>query len=89
LIGIGRLSGNETSTLWSPNKSGTWSQPTGREHELSRAGTTLRPELSRSGLLSSMKGKFFRKIGRDRYGNQCKKSAYMGKEEVWERNWLI
>jgi hypothetical protein len=40
----------------------------------SRAGTTLRPELARSGLLNSMKGKFFRKIG-DRYGKQCKKSV--------------
>jgi hypothetical protein len=38
-------------------------------------------------------GKFFRKIGGDRYGKQCKKSAYIGKEEVWRgigrfRNWL-
>jgi hypothetical protein len=55
----------------------------------SRAGTALRPELARSGLLNSMTGKFFRKIEGDRYGKQCKKSAYMGKEEVLERNWLI
>jgi hypothetical protein len=54
-----------------------------------RAGTALRPELARSGLLYSMMGKFFRKIGRDRDGKHCKKSVYMGKEEVWERNWLI
>jgi hypothetical protein len=54
----------------------------------SRAGITLRPELARSGLLNSMMGKFFRKIG-DRYGKQCKKPVYVGKEEVWERNWLI
>jgi hypothetical protein len=48
-----------------------------------RAGITLRPELARSGLLNSMTGKFFRKIGGDRYGKQCKKSIYVGKEEVW------
>jgi hypothetical protein len=36
-----------------------------------------------------MMGKFLRKIGRDRHGKQCKKSAYMGMEEVQERNWLI
>jgi hypothetical protein len=53
------FSKNETSTLWSPKIPGAWSQPTGREHELSRAGTTLRPELARSGLLNSMKGKVF------------------------------
>jgi hypothetical protein len=56
-----------------------------------RAGITLRPELARSVLLNSMIGKvFLRKIGGDRYGKQCKKSVYMGKEEVWKgRNWLI
>jgi hypothetical protein len=59
LIGTGRLSANETSTLWSPNKSGAWSQHRGREHELSRAGIALRPELARSGLLNSMMGKVF------------------------------
>jgi hypothetical protein len=32
-----------------------------------RAGTALRSELARSGLLNSRQGKFFRKIG-DRYG---------------------
>jgi hypothetical protein len=36
-----------------------------------------------------MMGKSLRKIGRDRHGKQHEKSAYMGKEEVWERNWLI
>jgi hypothetical protein len=50
---------NKTSTLWSPNKSGAWSQPTGREHELPRAGTALRPELAMSGLLNSMMEKVF------------------------------
>jgi hypothetical protein len=40
-------------------KSGALSQKTGREHELSRAGTTLRTELARSGLLNSMMGKVF------------------------------
>jgi hypothetical protein len=39
--------------------------------------------------LTPRQGKFFRKIGGDRHGKQCNKSAYMGKEEVWERNWLI
>jgi hypothetical protein len=34
-------------------------------------------------------GKFFRKIGGDRHDKQCKEAVYMGKEEVWERNWLI
>jgi hypothetical protein len=32
-----------------------------------------------------MMGKFLRKIGRNKQGEQSKKSAYMGKEEVWER----
>jgi hypothetical protein len=32
-----------------------------------------------------MMGKSLRKIGRDKQCEQCKKSAYMGKEEVWER----
>jgi hypothetical protein len=34
-------------------------------------------------------GKFLRKIGRGRQREQCKKSAYMGKEEVRESIWLI
>jgi hypothetical protein len=34
-------------------------------------------------------GNSLRKIGRDRQGKQCQKSAYMGKEEVWERIWFI
>jgi hypothetical protein len=50
-----------------------------------RAGITLRPELARSGLFNSMTGKSLGKIGRDRQHEQCKKSAYMGKEEVQER----
>jgi hypothetical protein len=49
----------------------------------------MRPELARSGWFNTMTGKSLRKIGRDRHGKQCKKSAYMAKEEVWERNWLI
>jgi hypothetical protein len=36
-----------------------------------------------------MTGKSLRKIERNRQGEQCKKSAYMGKEEVWERIWFI
>jgi hypothetical protein len=54
-----------------------------------RSGITLRPELARSGLFNTMTGKSLRKIGRNRHPEQCKKSAYVGKEEVWERNWLI
>jgi hypothetical protein len=46
----------------------------------------MRPELARSGWFNTMAGKFLRKLGRDRHGKQCKKSAFMGKEEVWERN---
>jgi hypothetical protein len=53
-----------------------------------RAGITLRPELARSGWLDTMAGKSLRKIGRDRQGEQHKKSAYMGKEDVQERIWL-
>jgi hypothetical protein len=71
------------------NKPRVWSQPTGREHELPRAGITTRPELARSGWFNIMTGKSLRKIGRDRHGKQCKRSVYMGKEEVRERNWLI
>jgi hypothetical protein len=48
----------------------------------------MRPELARSGLFNTMMGKSLRKIGRDRHGKQCRKSTYMGKEEVRERNWL-
>jgi hypothetical protein len=36
-----------------------------------------------------MMGKSLRKIGRDTQCEQCKKSAYMGKEEVQERIWFI
>jgi hypothetical protein len=61
------------------NKSRAWSQPTGREHELHRAGINVRPELERSGWFNTMMGKSLRKIGRDRHGKQCKKSVYMGK----------
>jgi hypothetical protein len=46
------------------NQLGAWSQPTGREHELPRAGIAMRPELARSGLFNSMTGKFLGKIGR-------------------------
>jgi hypothetical protein len=54
-----------------------------------RSGITLRPELARSGWLDIMMGKFLRKIGRDKQHEQCKKSVYMGKEEVQERIWFI
>jgi hypothetical protein len=36
-----------------------------------------------------MTGKSLRKIGRDWHGKQRKKSAYMGKKEVWERIWFV
>jgi hypothetical protein len=50
LIGTGRLSGNETSTLQSPNKSGAWSQPTGREHELSQCWNLLEARIGKEWL---------------------------------------
>jgi hypothetical protein len=49
----------------------------------------MRPELARSGWFNTMTEKSLRNIGRDKHGKQCKKSVYTGKEEVWERNWLI
>jgi hypothetical protein len=49
----------------------------------------MRPELARSGWFNTMMGKSLRKIGRDRQHEQHRKSAYMGKEEVWERSSLI
>jgi hypothetical protein len=49
----------------------------------------MRPELAGSGLFNSMTGKFRRKIGRDKQREQHKKSAYIGKDEVLERIWLI
>jgi hypothetical protein len=49
LIGTGMLSA----------KGNLHSLVSGREHELSRAGTALRPELARSGLLNYMMGKVF------------------------------
>jgi hypothetical protein len=49
----------------------------------------MRSELARSGWFNTMTGKSLRKIVRDRHGKQCKRSVYMGKEEVWERNLLI
>jgi hypothetical protein len=36
-----------------------------------------------------MTGKSLRKIGRDKKLEQCKKSAYVGKEDVQERIWFI
>jgi hypothetical protein len=46
----------------------------------------VRPELARSGWFNTMMEKSLRKKERDRHGKQCKKSVYIGKEEVWERN---
>jgi hypothetical protein len=71
------------------NKPQAWSHSAGREHELPRAGISMRPELARSGWLDTMMGKSLRKIGRDRQHEQHKKPAYMGKEEVLERIWLV
>jgi hypothetical protein len=50
LIGTGRLSGNETSTLQSPNKSKAWSQPIGREHELSQSWNSLEARIGKEWL---------------------------------------
>jgi hypothetical protein len=36
-----------------------------------------------------MMAKSLWEIGRNRQGEQHKMSVYMGKEEVWERIWLI
>jgi hypothetical protein len=36
-----------------------------------------------------MMGNSLRKVGRNKQCEQLKKSAYMGKEEVWERIWFI
>jgi hypothetical protein len=36
-----------------------------------------------------MMGKSLRKIGRDMQCEQPKKSDYMGKKDVWERNGLV
>jgi hypothetical protein len=49
----------------------------------------MRPELARSGWFNTIMEKSLRKIGRDRQCEQCKKSAYMGKEEVRERIWFV
>jgi hypothetical protein len=59
LIGTGRLSGSKTSTLQSPNKSGAWSQSTGREHELSQSWNCLEARIGRVACLNSMTGKVF------------------------------
>jgi hypothetical protein len=48
LIGTGRLSGN--STLQSPNKSEAWSQPRGREHELSQSWNLLEARIGKEWL---------------------------------------
>jgi hypothetical protein len=63
--------------------------PQGGSMNSPRAGIALRPELARSGLFDTMTGKILRKIGRDKQCEQRKKSAYMGKEEVWERIWFV
>jgi hypothetical protein len=66
------------------NKPWAWSQPTGREHELSQSWNHLEARVGKE-WLDTMMGKSLRKIGRNKQGEQSKKSAYMGKEEVWER----
>jgi hypothetical protein len=50
LTGTGRLSGNKTSTLWLPNKSRAWSQPTGREHELSQSWNHIEARIGKEWL---------------------------------------
>jgi hypothetical protein len=71
-----------------PNKLQAWSQPTRREHELFQSWNHLEARVGKE-WLDTMTGKSLRKIGRDRQPEQCKKSAYMGKEAVWERIWFI
>jgi hypothetical protein len=56
--------------------------PQGGSMSSPTAGIALRPELARSGWFNTMMGKSLRKTGRDKQHEQCKKSAYMGKEEV-------
>jgi hypothetical protein len=50
LIGTGRLSGNETSTLRSPNKSEALSHPRGREHELSQSWNRIEARIGKEWL---------------------------------------
>jgi hypothetical protein len=66
------------------NKPRAWSQPTGREHELSQSWNCLEARAGKE-WLDTMMGRSLRKIARERQCEQRKKSAYMGKEEVWER----
>jgi hypothetical protein len=66
------------------NKLQAWSQPTGREHELSQSWNCPEVRVGKE-WLDTMTGKSLRKIGRDKQREQRKKSAYMGKEEVQER----
>jgi hypothetical protein len=41
-----------------------------------KAGISMRPELARSGWLDTMMGKYHRKIGRDRQGEQHKEVCF-------------
>jgi hypothetical protein len=47
------------------NKPWAWSQPTGREHELSQSWNRLEARVDKE-WLDTMTGKSLRKIGRDR-----------------------
>jgi hypothetical protein len=69
------------------NKLRAWSQPTGREHELSQSWNHLKASVGKE-WLDTMTGKSLRKIGRDKQPEQHKKSAYKLKEEVQERIWF-
>jgi hypothetical protein len=70
------------------NKPGAWSQPTGREHELSQSWNRLEARVGKEWLDTMMENSL-RKIGGDKQSEQHKKSAYMGKKEVWEMIWFI
>jgi hypothetical protein len=70
---------HEISTLRLLNKPQAWSQPIGREHELSQNWNRLEARVGKE-CLDTMMGKSLRKITRDRQREQCKKSAYMGRE---------
>jgi hypothetical protein len=67
------------------NKSGAWSQPTGREHELSHSWNHLEARRQGVACLTPGQGKFLKKIGGDRHVKQCKKSVSMGRRRFGRR----
>jgi hypothetical protein len=63
--------------------------PQGGSMSSPRARITLRPELARSSWLDTMMGKSLKKIEDTGSVSSARKSASMGKQEVWERFWLV